>query len=200
MLQLDSCAYRTEKLGVNRRKKSTGCVSCLNNDIWTRAQTVIILNEGLKNKTQNVINKNNIDKEQNSHLDLCICQICQEIRNATVMLVDCQHSFCVTCIVPQLQGKQQSNTNCPTCNTNIEFDKIKPSLNVVEMTKILKPKYQHNNLSITTNSILSIQDASEICPDMEAAALHIIKTKMAKSNSNSVEFPSGGPRVCVKYT
>ena len=120
--------------------------------------------------------------------------------NAPVMLVDCQHSFCVTCIVPQLQGKQQSNTNCPTCNTNIEFDKIKPSLNVVEMTKILKPKYQHNNLSITTNSILSIQDASEICPDMEAAALHIIKTKMAKSNSNSVEFPYGGPRVCVKYT
>ena len=41
---------KKKKVGRKPKKKSTGRVSCLNNDIWTRAQTVINLNDLIYSK------------------------------------------------------------------------------------------------------------------------------------------------------
>lgn len=63
---------------------------------------------------------------------------------------------------------------------------------------------RNSSSELTVRDIFAMNEDSEIPRVLEDATLHIIKTKMAKSNlpNNSIEFKTGGPRVrtlqCIK--
>ena len=55
--------------------------------------------------------------------------------------------------------------------------------------------FQDSSSSITLQQVLALTPTKNISRDIEDAALHVVKQKMAKAKSNTVEFKSGGPRV-----
>ena len=76
-----------------------------------------VLNDDLNvlNNSQKMFNKFSV-KEETHNLDtLTICSVCME--NKKDRSIDCGHIFCNECI--------KKLTNCPTCRTVIEVDKIR---------------------------------------------------------------------------
>ena len=216
--------YGKLKTGPKRKKRQPGRPSKDNKNTWTRS----IINEfvnniPLNNTTIINISAQTINRKYNSHLDLCICYICKNIVSQPVTLENCQHSFCLNCIVTRLEGKKETET-CPKFSKVIHIGDVKYSKNVSDMIdcitiecgkkcgeifkiKEYNEKIIHENkcdISSSTSTsldstklsdIFSLDETSELSRDMEDAALHIIKHKMSTSKSNIVKFPSGGPRV-----
>lgn len=164
------------------------------------------------------LNINNISKIHNPHLRLCVCDICLQIFHSPVILQECQHSFCLNCILPKIEGRRISETVCPSCGS--QFSILSPSTNVTAMLRCLQiecidkcgktfsvadiekiPSYCNELKKATStpamkvNDILLMDDVSKIPREVEDAALHVIKQKLASSNSGVAEFKSGGPRV-----
>ena len=55
--------------------------------------------------------------------------------------------------------------------------------------------HHNSSTSISLNEILALTQTKDISREIKYATLHVVKQKMAKSNSKTVEFKSGGPRV-----
>ena len=140
------------------------------------------------------------------------------------MFIKCEHSFCMKCTTPILQGKNTATTKCPKCFININaISDLLPSKQIYNLLDCLvmecikncgktfkikdNTKEQHElqctktqksySANTTLLDIFSLDEESHISRDMEDAALHIIRQKMAKTASTTVEFKSGGPRVSL---
>ena len=119
-----------------------------------------------------------------------------------VMLDDCQHSFCMNCISPIIEGKKESDTKCKTCNklfpaeNNNQKNEHEKNCVVQSVTPTSSTSMSLTSISSTTLSdVFEVKESGDISRNMEDAALHILKTKLKDSANNTVEFCSGGPRV-----
>lgn len=191
-------------------------------NIWTHGCIQKIRNQIPKNLTK--ISKNMVSKHHNSHLELCFCRVCNEIIHQPIILTACQHSMCFQCLVPLVYGKEENDTHCPICNTNVLLNTISYSQQIHNMIQCLVLQCSHNcgkiftiknytekllhekncfGSSQVTQTSTMLSEAFSTATDvnltreMQDAALHVLKIKMANSNSEVVEFPSGGPRVSV---
>ena len=68
------------------------------------------------------------------------------------------------------------------------------------MEKLCKGKFiNKKSASYTISDIFELSESSEMPRIVEDATVHVMKCKMAKSKSKTVQFPSGGPRVRFNY-
>ena len=142
----------------------------------------------------------------------CTCAACHDIIRRPLLITTCQHSFCLKCILPTLEGKPIDETKCPRCDdNNITPENIIPSKYIQNMlvelasqtnkqdhcSEIMSPSMTPSE--ITLSDIFSLTPSDEIPRDIEDAALHVIRHKIKNSNNpnKSIEFKSGGPRVRV---
>ena len=222
----DVCANAKHKLKAGRKCKPKRSGRRSNDSkIWTRTVTNNLM-QNIPNTNLNQSLKSKITKQWNSHFDLCVCSICNNITEQPVML-ECQHSFCLTCVVSKIEGKDENDSKCMTCNAKILLTKINPSIQVREMINCLvvpceldcgktfsindsENKTEHEKLckgtfinkksaSYTISDIFELSESSEMPRIVEDATVHVMKCKMAKSKSKTVQFPSGGPRVRFNY-
>ena len=48
-----------------------------------------------------------LENTHNPHIDLCIFHICRNILRRPIMLKSCEHTVCLNCITPSIEGKTQ---------------------------------------------------------------------------------------------
>ena len=226
---LENCICQIrKKAGRKKKPKPTGRRS-QDSKMWTREVIAQIYNN-IPESLNITVPLNQINSSSKFHLELCICKICKGLIDRPVILKDCQHSYCLNCLLPTLEGKKEDDTRCTECSTKILLNQVIPSINVTELLKCLKIEckncaktysitqlaekteheqnctYNVSSLLSSTSSLSNSQtlsdvfkttDSDEISRNMEDAALHILKTKMKQSSSNTVEFCSGGPRVRI---
>ena len=214
----ESCSCYGIKRGRRTKKVHTGRPSTENN-IWTRP----VLNI-LKDKTPVDVLPNNIllqhfDSSRNPHINSCICKLCHNILRRPIIIRSCEHAFCLECLFPRIEGKSQKEVNCFTCNINFNNNDLQPSKLISNiLTQLVlscvkncgavfpvsdisakttheKHCYFNQSSPTTVMQILSLTPTKEISREIEDAALHVVKQKMAKTNSRTIEFKSGGPRV-----
>ena len=153
--------------------------------------------------------------ECNPHLKFCTCFLCQDIIRRPILLVPCEHVFCMTCLIPKVEGTLKSDSKCPQCSTLIED--ITSSKNTVELTKSLKlscpqdcgitffatetglkEKNEHQcPCPVGNKSSESLNRNNDISREMEEVAMCVIKHKLANSTrpNKTIEFKTGGSRV-----
>ena len=161
------------------------------------------------------------DLELNSHISLCECGICKNILRRPLTIDICEHSFCFLCFANRMKGVEESESWCPTCEKKFKIENVKFSHQLKKLLDLLKlacinckkkflisdySSYSTHTSSCKTEdtSSMSVSEifslTSEIPRAVEDATLHIIKTKLSKSNDNSIEFKSGGPWVRIYIT
>ncbi|XP_065658418.1 uncharacterized protein LOC136082932 [Hydra vulgaris] len=79
------------------------------------------------------LNAIDIDPVSNPHLDLCICNLCNNIMYKPLILKECHHSFCSVCIFKKIEGKLETETKCFICNQHIPLFTIVNSVNVTQL-------------------------------------------------------------------
>ncbi|XP_047140285.1 uncharacterized protein LOC105850260 isoform X1 [Hydra vulgaris] len=215
---LESCICFLKKSG-RKKKKPFGRPPSVNKDVWTRKS----INEILDSFSEMPrLYYESISIVNNPHKDLCICKICKRIFHRPVLLNNCQHLFCASCIFPNLVGKLETEAKCKLCGSNISLDNISKATtmqNILEnivlkcsenSCKSISNKEEHEQVwksgkilpqclassssSLTVTDIYKINTNSDIPKELEYAFAHFAKLKMAKNNSHSFELPSGGPR------
>nr|XP_047139201.1 BRCA1-associated RING domain protein 1-like [Hydra vulgaris]XP_047139202.1 BRCA1-associated RING domain protein 1-like [Hydra vulgaris] len=168
-----------------------------------------------------------LKNDLNPFLQLCLCCICNKIPQTPVSLKRCEHLFCFLCIVEKIKFKYLDETFCPKCNEKVFYDDLFTSKQTDSLLRMLTTvcsfcnskfnllkEYElyksHKGIclkeasvpqsfaaSISVNDVFKINENSDIPYEVEKAALHVIKQKMAKFGGKSVEFKSGGPRPIV---
>ncbi|XP_047136184.1 uncharacterized protein LOC124813329 isoform X3 [Hydra vulgaris] len=168
-----------------------------------------------------------LKNDLNPFLQLCLCCICNKIPQTPVSLKRCKHLFCFLCIVEKIKFKYLDETFCPKCNKKVFYDDLFTSKQTDSLLRMLTivcsfcnskfnllKEYElyksHKGIclkeasvpqsfaaSISVNDVFKINENSDIPYEVEKAALHVIKQKMAKFGGKSVEFKSGGPRPIV---
>ena len=140
------------------------------------------------------------------------------------MLMPCEHVFCVSCIVPKVEGKEQKTTTCPECLANVnqivpskKQQKLTESLsltcaigcgktfNICDMNRKLMHqeecagKIGQSHSSSLTQDILELDIESDISKELEETAVKVIRHKISKSTlpNKAIEFMTGGSRVCL---
>ncbi|XP_065654588.1 uncharacterized protein LOC124812501 [Hydra vulgaris] len=215
---LESCICFLKKSG-RKKKKPFGRPPSVNKDVWTRKS----INEILDSFSEMPrLCYESISIVNNPHKDLCICKICKRIFHRPVLLNNCQHLFCASCIFPNLVGKLETEAKCKLCGSNISLGSISKATtmqNILEnivlkcsenSCKSINNKEEHEQVwksgnilpqcsassssSLTVTDIYKINTNSDIPKELEYAFAHFAKLKMAKNNSHSFELPSGGPR------
>ena len=181
---------------------------------WTRAQSES-LHSQIKDETCGIV-KENVCSQLNPHLKFVLCNICKQITIKPTKLT-CDHTFGCQSLVKFGEGKYLSDLKCPIC-----FEMFTPSestidLKVLELRNSLvtackkceqrfllsneKLKAVHENKCRDSKfqliDILAVPSASEIPPEIEKVAKHVIKLKMADSvmPNKSVQLASGSSRV-----
>ena len=216
----------TIKKGGRKPKKAKLGRPKSNEQIWSRAVLNKIINIIPKTEIDySKFKRTDFKPELNQHLDLCTCKLCGDLLQTPLMFTKCEHSFCLKCITQMVEGKNISTTKCPTCLVKInDVNDLIPSKQIYNLLDCLamecikncgktfkikdhtkeqhelqcSTKNQETYVSNTTlQDIFSIDAESDISRDMEDAALHIIRQKMAKTASTTIEFKSGGPRVSL---
>ena len=126
-------------------------------------------------------------------------------------LQGCQHAFCLGCLVLKFEGK--TDFNCPTCDHSFDpyhLVECKVRQRLVE-SLILKCKcgqefpssseFQLHTCkvehpSLTIGDLLEMDLTQNPIPcEAEKAALRVIEHKMTETGT--IEFATGGPRVCL---
>ena len=170
------------------------------------------------------ISTRHLDQGHNPHLNFCVCQLCEELIRRPILATDCEHQFCMNCLFPLLKGVAKKDSKCPICKHELTIDNLKVSKKIQLMTESLQIKCRKNceilfnikdieqlkfhegictdtNSSFSSNDSFTSTDIFNLMPDdpvprnMEDAALHINKIKIAESTSPTIKFLSGGPRL-----
>lgn len=190
--------------------------------IWDRKVSDTIINN-TPDELDIDLKKESFEADINPQLSFCICNYCKNIMKRPVLISPCEHHLCLKCTIKNVEGKTLQNAKCPACNKNILPTNIHPSTKTVELIKTLKlrcekkcgllfkfdevlEKKHHEKSCISSSSpsyflplssLLEVNSSQEITKDMDNAVLHVIKTKLADSENKSIEFQTGGPRVCM---
>ena len=168
---------------------------------------------------------NDFTISDNPNLSLCKCFACDDILNQPVIIKGCEHVFCFSCLATELKGRNFNVSKCPKCNIIIKPNDVTASNYINSMLQLLVlscktctvkflastqyQEYQEHIKCCTINSSsnsspnTSLSDVYSLTPeniiprDVENAALHVIKTKIAQSDlpNCSIKFKSGGPWV-----
>ena len=137
-----------------------------------------------------------------------------------VCLKNCLHIFCCSCLAKQLEGRLLKSLTCPICKEAFDQKDVVSSLSTLSILGTLQikckqqcgekysisEKYElinHENVCSGPEKpfrlldILNIDESSGIPREVEKAAYHVVKLKMASSSepSKGIKFHSGGPRV-----
>lgn len=83
------------------------------------------------------LNMSDFQKEINPCLELCICNICNNILRRPMLLSRCEHTFCFNCIISHLKGKNEEQTSCPICKEQIYLDTLSPCSYVLKLLDVL---------------------------------------------------------------
>ncbi|XP_065684676.1 uncharacterized protein LOC136096932 [Hydra vulgaris] len=114
-----------------KKKKQCGRPSINDKVIWTR-ESICKIMESFSGLSR--LCHDSIDVADNPHKDLCVCKICMRLLHKPVLLNNCQHLFCATCIFPYIIGKLETETKCTICFSNITLGSI---LKATSMQNIL---------------------------------------------------------------
>ncbi|XP_066929675.1 V(D)J recombination-activating protein 1-like [Clytia hemisphaerica] len=180
--------------------------------IWTREVTV-----NLRESTafeNDVMNYSDYDLAVNISLPLCQCAMCEGILQRPVVLNECQHAFCLSCLAKKFEGRD--DIECPSCSTKFSPTLIKPCTVRTRLiqTLVLKcrcglqfknskllDEHKKDCVGEKEGSLLTVHELLELdldeCPipaTVEQATLKILKHKIDSSENGTAEFPSGGPR------
>nr|XP_047129350.1 uncharacterized protein LOC124809337 [Hydra vulgaris] len=117
---LERCICFVKKSG-RKKKKQCGRPPSGNKVIWTRESLNVIL-DSFSDMSRMCYESINI--ADHPHKDLCVCMFCKRIIHRPVLLNNCQHLFCATCIFPNLIGKLETEAKCPICCSNITLGSI----------------------------------------------------------------------------
>ena len=147
--------------------------------------------------------------EHNPRLNFCVCQLYKDIVRRPVLITDCEHQFCLNCILPVIKGKNKDESNCPICQCPLTHENTKTSTKLQSMTEHLQIsctrfcdmlfnmkeiqnlKYHEEccrdkDCSMTSNeSFTSTTPDDEIPRNMQDAALHTVS-----QNKNSTIYIS----------
>ena len=129
-------------------------------------------------------------------------------------------NFCFVCLTKQIEGQNMESLSCPTCQAGFNSQDIvfSSTLNGILETLIIEcknkcgAKFKMNKKedslfhlkscsgaekAFKLLDILNIEQSSNIPKELEKAAYHVVKLKIASSNepSKGIKFKSGGPRV-----
>ncbi|XP_057300003.1 V(D)J recombination-activating protein 1-like [Hydractinia symbiolongicarpus] len=169
--------------------------------MWTRHMT-----EVLYEKTPEDIIPRRYSREDfscNKSLPEFICFLCKDILRRPVGIMPCEHNFCLECLVPNIEGRRETDWKCPQCKLLIKSNQINPSKKIQNLTKMLstkckrcghlfnldeeKEKKQHEASCISQSP--TINDAKS-----DEAVLQIIRKKMAESKlpNKSIVFKTAG--------
>lgn len=176
-------------------------------DIWKRCLTEEIANSC----NQQTVRLTNELRDNNMNIiDLCICQLCKQLYDKTVML-DCQHSFCLYCLAKLFEGKEY--ISCPECQlrnspSNVRASKSKEEIlqslcykctlcgDQVRLNEFHKDTCPGKKANTSISTLASqLELGTPIPNELENAAREVIKFKLLSSKDKTIEFKSGGPRV-----
>ncbi|XP_047124855.1 uncharacterized protein LOC124807217 isoform X1 [Hydra vulgaris] len=123
-----SCFSKVSGRKVKKCKAGRLCIIEQNQKRWTRP----IINNLIASIPKQTLRLNaiDIDPVANPHLDLCICQLCNNIMCKPLMLKECQYSFCSECLFREIEGKLETEAKCFICNQHIPLYTILNSVNV----------------------------------------------------------------------
>ena len=119
------------------KEQITRSVSNSSNSVWTRAEIINLT----KQTPEDILPDKFFVKNDDPHLALCKCKIYDHTIRRPVLSA-CQHAFCLSCIIPKLEGKRQDDAECPVCHANILIDKSIPCTTMQDMTKMLQVECQ----------------------------------------------------------
>lgn len=106
--------------------------------MWTRHMT-----EVLYEKTPADIIPKRYSREDfscNKSLPEFICFLCKDILRRPVGIMPCEHNFCLECLVPNIEGRRETDWKCPQCKLLIKSNQINPSKKIQNLTKMLSTK------------------------------------------------------------
>ena len=128
---------KNKKGGRPTKKRRPGRPNSSNTYIWTREK----INEFMSHVPADIFTDSfDITKLQknNPHVKFCLCKLCKEIIRRPVLLVKCEHAFCMSCIIPSIEGKNETDVKCPHCNLNYNRNDIMPSKHLNAMLHSIK--------------------------------------------------------------
>nr|XP_047122975.1 uncharacterized protein LOC124806267 [Hydra vulgaris] len=136
---LTECVCFKSNKGRKKNKKISGRPSSISykENIWTRHKINNIQSK-LSPQTKLNLKLQDINCTLNPHVHLCVCTICNDIMHKPIIIKNCLHSFCASCLLPLIIGKQIAKTKCPKCSLSIPSDGLISSTNVIEMIENLQ--------------------------------------------------------------
>ena len=184
-----------------KKKKSGRPVSNSSNSVWTRAEIINLA----KQTPEDILPDKFFVKNDDPQLALCKCKICDNTIRRPVLSA-CQHAFCLSCIIPKLEGKRQDDVECPVCHANIligklipctiiRYDKGMPKGMWAVIYKIAKRTIRPWSIVYWSWSVYTIKTRPQLYIfNGRKAALHVIRRKLSESTSpnNSIQFKTGG--------
>ena len=162
-----------------------------------------------------------IDQNLNPHVQTLVCDLCNDLVHRPVLISNCEHLFCLFCLTRKVENVNLSNLNCPKCGNNFSDSQVNPAKRATENLGLLRKEcskgcgekillkddddYERHVKSCKGKSVLSVDDILKIPlggsfpKNVERAAVHVIKSKMALSTlpNKGVALNTGSSRVSV---
>ena len=188
---LKSCICFVKKSG-RKKKKPFGRPPSVNKDIWTRKSINEIIDSfsGMSRLCYE-----SISIADNPHIDLCVCKICKRMLHRPILLNNCQHIFCASCIFPNLIGKQETETKCEICCSNIPLGSISKATTMQNILENIVLKCSKNscnkkfNAGSTNNKkkheqVCKSENISYNCSALNSSSLTVTDIYKIKENSD----------------
>lgn len=161
-----------------------------------------------------------VKPEHNAHLNLCLCPMCHNLLSRPVLL-SCQHAYCLSCLIKKFEGKTEEEAKCPFCGSESLVGTIRFSKHHVEMLKCLRVAcdkhcgklfplkskaalLEHQTSCFPKTTLTPLFEKTfnldnSIPREIEDVAVQVIQHKIANSRNpiKSIEFKTGGSRVCI---
>ena len=205
----------TKKVGRRQKRKHARGRPTPNPMYWCRSNTTFLSNSIPEDAVPENLNLKSFDKEINHQIDLCKCDYCNDIYRRPICLKTCLHNFCFSCLTKQLEGQNMQSLACPTCKNKIRVEDIVFSITLngilgtllIECKNKCGAKYKISQReesflhyksccgpekSFRLLDILNIDQSSSIPKEVEKAAYHVVKLKIASSNEpcKGIKFQS----------
>ena len=102
------------------------------------------------------------ENPHNPHINLCTCHICRNILRRPIMLRSCEHTFCLNCIIPSIEGKTQ--IQCYECGSEIRYDDLLVSKYVTSILSNLSIECKENcGMYFPINKLDAKREHETIC-------------------------------------